>query len=297
MWLPAAVLAYREEQQPDRDKLREWHRNAGGEYQQGDVPVPRAPELENPAKNGAVLLAQQSAGVHHGQQVRRNVKDDAGDQPGKRHLGAQRRAMLDSAVAARTAPIHLQRSAGHGKTAGSAKYQAKLVRLPERRHVLTAGAIDHQDAGSQRPSSASTMVNAPIAQMPAPAVMGTQFASFTMATKAPSKKTSVILQGRIRCSNLMIRPKPGGRCPARANSSTQKSSAIWTAGMRKVVNANPKAATEIQPCCSDRTANQILALVSIPAMSMLNIGVRLAMAKKIAAAQTSANPLSAFAPK
>ena len=67
--------------------------------------------------------------------------------------------------------------------------------------------------------------------------------------------------------------------------------------MRKVVNASPKAATEIQPCCNERTANQTLALVSTPAMSMLKIGVRLAMAKKIAAAQTSANPLSTFAPK
>jgi hypothetical protein len=32
-------------------------------------------------------------------------------------------------------------------------------------------------------------------------------------------------------------------------------------------------------------------------MSMLKMGVRLAMAKKIAAAQTSAKPLSTFAPK
>jgi len=95
----------------------------------------------------------------------------------------------------------------------------------------------------------------------------------------------------------MIGPKPGGRCPTRANSSTQKRSAICTAGMRKVVIASPKAATEIQPCCNERTANQILAFVSIPATSMLRMGVRLAMAKKIAAAQTSANPLSAFAAK
>jgi len=141
------------------------------------------------------------------------------------------------------------------------------------------------------------VVKAAIAQMPAPAVMGTQFASFTIATKAPSKKTSVMLQGRIRCSSLMIGPKQGGRCPKRANSSTQKRSAIWIAGTKKVVNANPKAATEIQPCSKERTANQILALVSIPAMSMLKMGVRLAMAKKIAAAQTSANPVSTFAPK
>src|SRR5277367_5115179 len=105
MWLPAAVLAYREEQQPDRDKLREWHRNAGGEYQQGDVPVPRAPELENPAEYGAVRLAQQSAGVHHGQQVRGNVEDDACNQPRKRHLGAEGRALLDSTLTAWTTPI------------------------------------------------------------------------------------------------------------------------------------------------------------------------------------------------
>ena len=67
--------------------------------------------------------------------------------------------------------------------------------------------------------------------------------------------------------------------------------------MIKVVSASPKAATEIQPCCNERTANQILALVSIPAMSMLKMGVRLAMAKKIAAAQTSAKPLSTLAAK
>jgi len=30
------------------------HRNAGNEYQQGDIPIPRAPELENPTENGAV---------------------------------------------------------------------------------------------------------------------------------------------------------------------------------------------------------------------------------------------------
>src|SRR6202034_1453302 len=157
--------------------------------------------------------------------------------------------------------------------------------------------MDHQDSGSQRPSRASTIVKAAIAQMQAPAVMGTQFASFTIATKAPSKKSSVMLQGRIRWSSLMIGPKPGGRRPTRANSSTQKSSTICTAGIRKVVNASPKAATEIQPCCSERTANQTLASVCIPASSTLKMGVRLAMAKKIAAALTSANPLSAFAPK
>src|ERR1700676_5019488 len=104
MLLPSAVLAYREEQQADCDKLREWHRNAGNAYQQGDIPVPRAPELENPAENGAVRLAQQSAGVHHGQQVRGYVKDDTCNQPGKRHLGAKRRAVLDSTFAAPTAP-------------------------------------------------------------------------------------------------------------------------------------------------------------------------------------------------
>jgi hypothetical protein len=141
------------------------------------------------------------------------------------------------------------------------------------------------------------MVKAAIAQMPAPATMGTQFESFTIATKAPSKKTSVMLQGRIRWRSVMIGPNAGGRRPARANISTQKRSAICSAGMRKVVNASPNAAIEIQPCCSERTANQILALVSIPAISMLKIGVRLAMAKKIAAAQTSANPLSASAAK
>jgi hypothetical protein len=81
------------------------------------------------------------------------------------------------------------------------------------RHVLTAGAIDHQDAGSQRPSSASTVVKAAIAQMPAPAVMGTQFASFTIATKAPSKKTSVMLQGRIRCKQPHDRSKAGRPVP------------------------------------------------------------------------------------
>src|SRR5882762_10982832 len=297
MLLPSAVLAYREEQQADCDKLRERHRNAGNEYQQGDIPVPRAPELENPAENGAVRLAQQSADVHHGQQVRGNVKDHTCNQPGERHLGAERRAMLDATLAARTARIHPERYAGHCKTAGLATDQAEFECLLERRHVLTAGAIDHQDSGSQRPSRASTIVRAAIAQMPAPAVMGTHLASFTIATKAPSKKTSVMLQGRIRCSSLMIGPKPGGRCPARANNSTQKRSAICTAGTRKVVNANPKAATEIQPCCNERTANQILARVSIPATSMVRIGVRLAMAKKIAAAQTSANPLSTFAPK
>src|SRR6202044_223073 len=131
----------------------------------------------------------------------------------------------------------------------------------QRRHVLTAAAIDHQDAGSQRPSSASTVVNAAIAQIPAPAAMGTQLASFTIATRAPSKKTSVMLQGRILCSSLMIDPKPGGRRPTRVNISTQKRRAICTAGTRKVVKASPMAATEIQPCCSERTANQILALV------------------------------------
>src|SRR5882762_8473818 len=297
MLLPSAVLAYREEQQADCDKLRERHRNAGNEYQQGDIPVPRAPELENPAENGAVRLAQQSADVHHGQQVRGNVKDHTCNQPGERHLGAERRAMLDATLAARTARIHPERYAGHCKTAGLATDQAEFECLLQRRHVLTVGAINHQDAGSQRPSNARTVVKAAIAQMPAPAVMGTQFASFTIATKAPSKKTSVMLQGRIRWSSLMIGPKPGGRCPARANSSTQKRSDICTAGMRKVVNASPKAATEIQPCCNERTANQILALVSIPAISMLKMGVRLAIAKKIAAAQTSANPLSTFAPK
>src|ERR1700678_554082 len=65
--------------------------------------------------------------------------------------------------------------------------------------------------------------------------------------------------------------------------------------MRKVVSANPKAATEIQPCCKERTANQILASVVIPAMSMLKMGVRFAMAKRIAAAHTSASPVSTFA--
>src|SRR5271168_5258503 len=104
MLLPSAVLAYREKQQADCDELREWHRNAGNEYQQGDIPVPRAPEFENPAENGAVLLAHQSAGVHHGQQVRGYVKDDTCNQPGKRYLGAEWRAMLDATVAARTAP-------------------------------------------------------------------------------------------------------------------------------------------------------------------------------------------------
>src|SRR5580693_3494276 len=231
MLLPSAVLAYREYQQADGDKLREWHRYAGNEYQQSDIPVPRAPELENPADNRAVLIAQQSAGVNHRQKVRWNIQNDSCHQPRKCHLRAEGRAMLNSTLAAR--------------------------------------AIDHQDAGSQRPSSASTAVNAAIAQMPAPAAMGTQFASFTIATNAPSKKTSVMLQGRIRCSSPMIRPKPGGRCPMRANSSTQKRSAICTAGMRKVVSANPKAASEIQPCCKESTANQTLALVSIPATLML----------------------------
>src|ERR1700730_1209988 len=105
MLLPAAVLAHRKKKQADADELREWHSNAGNEYQQGDIPVPRAPELENSAENGAIRLAQQSAGVHHGQQVRRNVKDDPCNQPGKRHLGAEGRAMLDSTLAARAAPI------------------------------------------------------------------------------------------------------------------------------------------------------------------------------------------------
>src|ERR1700722_9580309 len=109
MLLPPAVLAYREKQQAYCDKLREWDRNAGNEYQQGDIPVPRAPELENPAENGAVFLAQQSAGVHHGQQVRGNVKDDTCNQPGKRHLGAEGDPMLDSTSAARTAPIYPER--------------------------------------------------------------------------------------------------------------------------------------------------------------------------------------------
>ena len=37
----------------------------------------------------------------------------------------------------------------------------------QRRHVFTVGAIDHQEAGSQRPSSARTIVRAAIAQIPA----------------------------------------------------------------------------------------------------------------------------------
>src|ERR1700723_648639 len=106
MLLPSAVLAYGEEQQADGDKLRERHRNAGNEYQQGDIPVPRAPELENPAKDGAVRLAQQSTRVHHGQQVRGNVEDDTCNQKGKRHFSAEGRAMLDPTSAARTTPIY-----------------------------------------------------------------------------------------------------------------------------------------------------------------------------------------------
>src|SRR5271170_973135 len=126
MLLPSAVLAYREEEQADRNELREWHRNAGNESQEGDIPVPRAPELQNAAENGAVRFAQQSAGVHHGQQVRGNVKDDTCNQPGKRHLGAEGCAMLDSTLAARTAPIYFKRCAGRCKTAGSAKDQPKF---------------------------------------------------------------------------------------------------------------------------------------------------------------------------
>src|ERR1700722_14034642 len=126
MLLPPAFVAYREEQKADGDELREWHCNAGNEYQQGDIPVPRLPELEYTAQNGAVRLAQQSAGVHHGQQVRGNVKDDTCNQPGKRHLGAEGRAMLDSTFAARTAPIYLKRCTGHRKAAGSAKDQAEF---------------------------------------------------------------------------------------------------------------------------------------------------------------------------
>src|SRR5580704_13689295 len=126
MLVPSAVPAYREEQQADGDKLRERHRNAGNEYQQGDIPVPRAPELENPAENGAVRFAQQSAGVHHRQKVRGNVKDDTCNQPGKGQLGAEGRAMLDSTSAARAAPIYLERRTGHRKTAGSTKDQPKF---------------------------------------------------------------------------------------------------------------------------------------------------------------------------
>src|SRR5271156_39987 len=111
MLLPAAVLAHRENQQTDGDKLREWHRNAGNEYQQGDIPVPRAPELENPAEDGAVLVAEQSAGVDHGQDVGRNVQNDSRNQPGERHLGAERRAMLDSTLAARTTLTYPERCA------------------------------------------------------------------------------------------------------------------------------------------------------------------------------------------
>jgi len=58
--------------------------------------------------------------VYHGQQVRGNVKDDSCNQPGKRHLGAEGRAMLDSTLTARTAPIYPERFAGYGKTAGTA---------------------------------------------------------------------------------------------------------------------------------------------------------------------------------
>src|SRR5258708_20826037 len=111
MLLPPAVLAHREKQQADCDEFRERHRNAGDEYQQSDIPVPRAPELENPAENGAVRLAQQSARVHHGQQVRWNVKDDTCNQQGERHFGAERRAMLDATVAASIA--RLSRSEKH----------------------------------------------------------------------------------------------------------------------------------------------------------------------------------------
>jgi hypothetical protein len=58
--------------------------------------------------------------VHHGQQVCRNVKDDARDQPSERLLGAERRALLDSTSAAWTPPIYPERCAGHYKAAGSA---------------------------------------------------------------------------------------------------------------------------------------------------------------------------------
>src|ERR1700689_3848188 len=113
MLLPSAVLAYREEQQADRNELRERHHDAGDEYQQSDIPVPRAPELENPAENGAVRLAQQSAGVHHRQEVRGNIKDHTRNQPSERHLYAEGCAMLDSTLTTRTAPVGPEGRAAH----------------------------------------------------------------------------------------------------------------------------------------------------------------------------------------
>jgi hypothetical protein len=84
---------------------------------------------------------------------------------------------------------------------------------------------------------------------------------------------------------LHDRSKPGRPEPeAREQQHPEEERYLHRAGMRKVVNASPKAAREIQPCCSERTANQILALVYTPATAMLRMGVRLAMAKRMAAA-------------
>jgi len=120
---PSSAFVHREEQQADRDELGEWNRNTCDEYQQCDVPIPGAPELQDSAKNCTVLLTEQSAGVYDRQEVRRNVQDHARDEPRERPLGAGGCAVRDAAQTARAAPICTEGYAGDCAAAGSTQYQ------------------------------------------------------------------------------------------------------------------------------------------------------------------------------
>ncbi len=74
--------------------------------------------------------------------------------------------------------------------------------------------------GSKRETSASSTVNAPNANRPAPGITRARLIILTVVTSTPSMNTSIIPQGRSHWRKRMTRRNPGGTLPARNGSNT-----------------------------------------------------------------------------
>jgi len=120
---------------------------------------------------------------------------------------------------------------------------------------LTAGAIDHQDAGSQRPSSASTLLT-PRTPRCRPRRNGHPIREFHDCDQGAKQENLGHAPGPTRCSSFMIGPKPRRPVPGGARTAAPEEERNLQRRERKVVNANLRLATEIQPCCNERTANR-----------------------------------------
>src|SRR5580700_11431312 len=245
------------------------YNDACREDDRGNVPRAAPPEAQHAAEDRAFLSPTHTADVHHRQYVCRNVENESGDQPSQGVLRAPWQALVQQGCATRA---RLQRTGNrrglHDQAAGSASHKSKADGTYGYDHPYACKRV-HQNWGSTMLRIVSRIVRLASAQMPIPGVTCTQLDNFTIATSAPSKNTSVMLQGRERCRVTSSPRKPGARRPKRANASTQSSSAICSNGSMNMLSASTAAGHAAQPCSINKAAPQTVASVRMPPTSMV----------------------------